>query len=153
MWSVEGASIPTVIPTVYRTILIGHQDIPKDCRLFRICCDDFRKSVKRTSSLIEIDGACHVRWDDGPLAARFRNRIYLDCECHRNSYLPECVGECDYLRSTPAVPVDNDRRFPFFGGSKNPITVRVDHPGHHMKSLSSMVVPKHYNFDERVAIA
>src|SRR5260370_16236328 len=150
---VEDASIPTVIRTVDRTILIGHQDVPKDCRLFRIYRDDFRTSMKRTSSLIEIDSAGHVRWDDGPPAARLRNGIYLDCECHGNPHRPECVGECDCLRSTPAVPVDNDCRFPLFVGGENPITVRVEHSHHLMKSLPSMVVTKHYSFDEGVAIA
>src|SRR5258708_9597325 len=143
---VEDASVPTVIPTIYRTILIGHQDVPKDCGLFRICRDDLRKSVKRTSSLIEIDSACNVRWDDGPLTTRLRNRIDLDCECNGNPHLLECVSECDCLRSAPTVPVNNDCRFPPFVGRENSISVRVEHPDHLTKSPPAMVVPKHYTF-------
>src|SRR6266851_7614006 len=69
--------------------------------------------------------------------------------------IPICPSscECDCLRGTPAVPVDNDCRFPLFVGRENPITVRVEHPDHLMKSLPSMVVPKHYSFDEWVAMA
>ena len=63
------------------------------------------------------------------------------------------VRERDRLRSTPAVPVDNDRRFPLFVGREDPITVRVEHSHHLLKGLPSMVVPKHYSFDERVATA
>src|SRR5260370_40138054 len=100
---VEDASIPTVIRTVDRTILIGHQDVPKDCRLFRICRDDFRTSMKRTSSLIEIDSACYVRWDDDLLASSFRNRIDLDCQCHGNPHWPAVGGPCHCLPGTPAV--------------------------------------------------
>jgi hypothetical protein len=136
-----------------RTIFIGHQDVPKDTRLFRIFRDDFQKSMKRTSSLREIDSACHVRWNDGSLAARLRNRIYLDCECHGNAHLPECVGECDCLRSTPAVPIDNDSRFPLFARRESPSPSESSIRTTLMKSLPSMVVFERYSFCERVAMA
>ena len=99
------------------------------------------------------DSAGYVRWDDGSTAARLGNRVYLDCECDGNPHFPECVGEGDCLRSTPTVPVDDDCRLPLFIGRQNPITVGVEHTNDLMKCLPSMMVPKHYSFDARVAIA
>src|SRR5260370_3576249 len=109
--------------------------------------------MKRTFCLIEVDRVCYVRGDRGGLVTRFSNSVYLDGERHRNAHLVQLAGECDCLRSTPTVPVDNDCGSLFLERRQNAIVVGIEEADNLMKGLSPMMVPIHFCVDGRVTVA
>src|SRR6266478_3407428 len=109
--------------------------------------------MKRACRLIEIDCACHVRGDRRGPVTRFGNRVYLDGERHRNIHLPQLAGECDCLRSTPTMPVDDNGRSLFLGRGEDAIVIGIEQAHNLMESLSPMVIPEYLRMDEWVTIA
>ena len=119
----------------------------------RVHCDDFRGSMKRAFCLVEVDGAGYVRGDCGFLVTRFGDRVYLDGERYRNINLPQLTCECDCLRSTPTVPVDDDGRLFFLDGREDAIVVGIEEAHDLMKGLSAMVIAEHFYMDGGVTVA
>src|SRR5260370_14598571 len=137
---VEGPRVPTVVVAIDWTVFICHPNVPEDLCPCRINRDNLRRPMKRTFCLIEVDCACYVRGDSRGLVTRFRNRVYLDGERHGNAHLVQLMGECDCLRSTPTVPVDNDCGSLFLEGVRKANVVGIEEAHNPVKHLSPMMV-------------
>src|ERR1700730_13354234 len=63
------------------------------------------------------------------------------------------MGECDRLRSTPTVPVEDHRGSLFLNGRQNAIVVGIKETDNLMKGLSPMMVSIHFRMDSGVTVA
>src|SRR5271168_4359707 len=150
---VQGPRIPTVVVAIYGTVFIGHPKVPDDLCPCGIDGDNFGGSMQRTFCLIEIDRACYVRGELGGLVTRFSNSVYLDGERDGNAHLPQLTGECNCLRSTPTVPVDDNCRSLFLEGREDAVVVGIEEAHDLTEGLSTMVIPEHFRMDEGVTVA
>ncbi|MGC1361349.1 MAG: hypothetical protein WA419_22800 [Silvibacterium sp.] len=84
---------------------------------------------------------------------RFSNTVYLDGERHWDTHLPQLTGECDCLRSTPTVPVDDNCCSLFLDGREDAVVIGIEEAHDLMEGPSPMVISEYFSMDGGVPVA
>ena len=144
---VEGASVPTVVVAVDRTIFVAHPNVAKDLCVRGISSGNFWLSMKEALRLKEIDGADDVGRDCRGFVKRFADCVDLDGERDGNLHLPQLAGERGGLSSAPALAIDDDCGAVLLKGRDGAVMVGVEEALDVVQGFSSLMISEDFGVD------